>query len=110
MCVWGGGGRALLGRQVERRDSWPPVCNCFYWVFLRLLHDEIFFFFFTNPFNGQRGHPHFPFAQLSPNAVCIIILTPPPPLRDILSGCCFFIGPWTVTRSSLRLLCWAAVF
>ena len=23
---------------------------------------------------------------------------PPPPLCDILSGCCFFTGPWTVTR------------
>ena len=28
-----------------------------------------------------------------------------PPLCDILSGCCFFTGPWTVTRSSLRVLC-----
>ena len=27
--------------------------------------------------------------------------TPPPPC-DIPSGCCFFTGPWTVTRSSLR--------
>ena len=26
---------------------------------------------------------------------------PPPPLCDILSGCSFFTGPWTVTRSSL---------
>ena len=24
-----------------------------------------------------------------------------PPLCDIPSGCCFFTGPWTVTRSSL---------
>ena len=29
--------------------------------------------------------------------------TPPPPC-DIPSGCCFFTGPWTVTRSSLRML------
>ena len=28
----------------------------------------------------------------------------PPPPCDILSGCCFFTGPWTVTRSSLRML------
>ena len=34
------------------------------------------------------------------------------PLRDIPSRCCFFTGPWTVTRSSLRMLrrvaavCW----
>ena len=27
-----------------------------------------------------------------------------PPLCDIPSGCCFFMGPWTVTRSSLRML------
>ena len=31
-------------------------------------------------------------------------LVPPPPLCDIPSGCCFFTGPWTVTRSSLRML------
>ena len=29
---------------------------------------------------------------------------PPPPLCDIPSGCCFFTGPWTITRSSLRML------
>ena len=29
---------------------------------------------------------------------------PPPPLCDIPSGCCSFTGPWTVTRSSLRML------
>ena len=29
---------------------------------------------------------------------------PPPPLCDIPLGCCFFTGPWTVTRSSLRML------
>ena len=29
---------------------------------------------------------------------------PPRPLCDIPSGCCFFTGPWTVTRSSLRML------
>ena len=26
------------------------------------------------------------------------------PLRDIPSGCCFFTGPYTATRSSLRML------
>ena len=29
---------------------------------------------------------------------------PAAPLCDIPSGCSFFTGPWTVTRSSLRLL------
>ena len=28
----------------------------------------------------------------------------PSPLCDIPSGCCSFTGPWTVTRSSLRML------
>ena len=32
------------------------------------------------------------------------------PLCDIPSGCCFFTGPWTVTRSSLRMLRRVAVF
>ena len=35
---------------------------------------------------------------------------PPPPLCDIPSGCCFFTGPWTVTRSSLRMLRRVAAF
>ena len=40
---------------------------------------------------------------------------PPPsggstPLCDIPSGCCFFTGPWTVTRSSLRVLRRVAAF
>ena len=32
------------------------------------------------------------------------------PLCDIPSGCCSFTGPWTVTRSSLRMLRRVAVF
>ena len=32
------------------------------------------------------------------------------PLCDIPSGCCFFMGPWTVTRSSLRMLRRVAAF
>ena len=35
---------------------------------------------------------------------------PPPPLCDIPSGCCAFTGPWTVTRSSLRMLRRVAAF
>ena len=34
----------------------------------------------------------------------------PPPLCDMPSGCCFFTGPWTVTRSSLRMLRRVAAF
>ena len=33
-----------------------------------------------------------------------------PPVCDIPSGCCFFIGPWTVTRSFLRMLRRVAAF
>ena len=32
------------------------------------------------------------------------------PLCDIPSGCCFFTGTWTVTRSSLRMLRQVAAF
>ena len=32
------------------------------------------------------------------------------PLCDIPPGCCFFTGPWTVTRSSLRMLRQVAAF
>ena len=35
---------------------------------------------------------------------------PPPPPCDIPSGCCFFTGPWTVTRTSLRMLRRVAAF
>ena len=37
-------------------------------------------------------------------------LPPPPPPCDIPSGCCSFTGPWTVTRSSLRMLRRVAAF
>ena len=33
-----------------------------------------------------------------------------PPLCDIPSGCCFLTGPWTATRSSLRMLRRVAAF
>ena len=32
------------------------------------------------------------------------------PPCDIPSGCCSFTGPWTVTRSYLRMLCRVAAF
>ena len=43
-------------------------------------------------------------------SVCVRPRCPPPPLCDIPSGCCFFTGPWTVTRSSLRMLRRVAAF
>ena len=40
-----------------------------------------------------------------------VALKPPVPLLcDIPSSCCFFTGPWTVTRSSLHMLRWIAAF
>ena len=38
------------------------------------------------------------------------LLPLPSPLCDILSGCCFFTEPWTLTRSSLRMLRRVAAF
>ena len=35
---------------------------------------------------------------------------PPPPPCDIPAGCCLLTGPWTVTRSSLRMLRRVAAF
>ena len=43
-----------------------------------------------------------PFGLLGPRT--------PPPLCGIPSRCCFFTGPWTVTRSSLRMLRRVAAF
>ena len=38
------------------------------------------------------------------------IPAPSAPLCDVPSCCCFFTGPWTVTRSSLRMLRQVAAF
>ena len=40
----------------------------------------------------------------------VLPASPPPPLCDIPSGRCSFTGPWTVTRSSLRMLRRVAAF
>ena len=42
--------------------------------------------------------------------ISLTVVSSPPPLCDIPSGCCFFTGPWTVTRSSLRMLRRVAAF
>ena len=39
-----------------------------------------------------------------------VATTAVPPLCDMPSGCCSFTGPWTVTRSSLRMLRRVAAF
>ena len=53
-------------------------------------------------------------AALQSSTTCLNVFLcacpPLPPLCDIPSGCCFFTGPWTVTRSSLRMLHQVAAF
>ena len=49
--------------------------------------------------------PNFSVWKDFPHQIC-----PPPPLCDIPSRCCFIMGPWTVTRSSLRMLRRVAAF
>ena len=41
---------------------------------------------------------------------CRVVKRSPAPLCDIPSGCCSFTGPWTLTRSSLRMLRRVAAF
>ena len=54
--------------------------------------------------------PHAPVFEAFPQAIpCLTLLLAigkrwAAPLCDIPSGCCSFTGPWTVTRSSLRIL------
>ena len=54
------------------------------------------------PFARQRRPWHTVATGLAGQAI--------PPLCDIPSGCCSFTGPWTVTRSSLRMLRRVATF
>ena len=70
-------------------------------------------------FNTSLTPPHLPEANGSQNfqTFCVeeISLWPleplfATPLCDIPSGCCSFTGPWTVTRSSLRMLRRVAAF
>ena len=58
--------------------------------------------------------PGFAVGNLGAKVKCPISHTtftgPPNPLCDILSSCCSFTGPWTVTCSSLRMLRRVAAF
>ena len=54
-----------------------------------------------------KGNSQLSFRHLGP---LTLRAPPPPPLCDIPSGCSFFTGPWTVTRSSLRMLRRVAAF
>ena len=49
-------------------------------------------------------------AALGPMVLRSCTPPPPPPPCDMPSSCCFFTGPWTVTRSSLRMLRRVAAF
>ena len=62
------------------------------------------------PVKGASGFT--PCTSHSPVALILALSVPSPPLPlyDIPSGCCFFTGPWTVTRSSLRMLRRVAAF
>ena len=51
-----------------------------------------------------------PTNSWGPGGYLQVFKKPPPPLCDIPSGCCSFTGPWTVTRSSLRMLRRVAAF
>ena len=49
-------------------------------------------------------------SEGEPSVCRASVSSPPPPLCDIPSGCCSFTGPWTGTRSSLRMLRRVAAF
>ena len=57
--------------------------------------------------NRRRGIGHRSDKRYLPHE---ILPCRPPPLCDIPSGSCSFTGPWTVTRSSLRMLRRVAAF
>ena len=65
--------------------------------------------------NGKLWHQFFntaaKFGALLLRQILLFQILPiPNPLCDIPSGCCFFTGPSTVIRSSLRMLRWVAAF
>ena len=73
------------------------------------------------PITPQNGPPAPTLSNLTPPLVgnnyppkFLVHIHPPllpdNPLCDIPSGCCSFTGPWTVTRSSLRMLRRVAAF
>ena len=59
---------------------------------------------------GGPGRQLRPTSALVPLSLRREGYTPPPPPCDIPSGCSFFTGPGTVTRSSLRMLRRVAAF
>ena len=59
---------------------------------------------------GGSNAANRPVRCAQPFPTCNRTAPPPFPLCDIPSGCCSFTGPWTVTRSSLRMLRRVAAF
>ena len=57
---------------------------------------------------GRSARPRLIAFPIYTNSRSIFLY--PYPLCDIPSGCCSFTGPWTVTRSSLRMVCRVAAF
>ena len=58
-------------------------------------------------FIARNNHTNLCLPSPLPSHGCPSVCLPP---RDIPSGCCFCTGPWTVTRSSLRMLRRVAAF
>ena len=79
---------------MEKTFSGQNLCSC---AFGANIHS----------YTKQRARHGSPFLQPPPPPSAGVHVTP---LCDILSGCCSFTGPWTVTRSSLRMLRRVAAF
>ena len=90
--AWGGGGLGLGERHEEAR---PPKCDVAVGEGL-----------------GHAPTGHTAQTDLSPHQwdMCPPVPSGPPPPVGHSVGCCFFTGPWTVTRSALRMLRWVAAF
>ena len=85
---WSGGAVALVVGDVARTDSRLPTARG------------------PQAAMQRTGAP----TQKSKSKLVLVDGLNPSPPCDIPSGCCSFTGPWTVTRSSLRMLRRVAAF
>ena len=88
--VSGGGQRRSCGLLHTRHSALSGTSDCQYVQNVRSI----------SPLPPHKG----------PMGTTAIAVGKPPALCDISSGCCFFPGPWTVPRSSLRMLRRVAAF